>query len=148
MVKKKKTEEEQLPGDKDPEGSRDEFLVAVGDRIRALRTSHGWTQRTLGDRCGMAATAIYLIEKGAQNSSLTTLKKVTSALGVSMATVLPEAERGVEMSFRLSENLRNRSEELLETLRSRRKSVDGSFEEIEKKVLVYLELMKDLETQK
>jgi hypothetical protein len=52
------------------------------------------------------------------------------------------------MSFRLSENLRNRSEELLETLRSRRKSVDGSFEEIEKKVLVYLELMKDLETQK
>ncbi|MBY6240393.1 helix-turn-helix domain-containing protein [Methylosinus sp. Sm6] len=148
MVKKKKNEEEQQPVDKDPEESRDEFLVAVGERIRALRSSHGWTQRTLGDRCGMAATAIYLIEKGAQNSSLTTLKKVTSALGVSMATVLPEAERGVEMSFRLSENLRNRSEELLETLRSRRKSVDGSFEEIEKKVLVYLELMKDLETQK
>jgi transcriptional regulator with XRE-family HTH domain len=143
MVRKKKEDKRQDGEEK--EESRDPFLVAIGERIRALRTSLGWTQRTLGDRCGMAATGIYLIEKGAQNSSITMLKKVASALGVSVATVLPEGDREVEMSFRLSENLAARSEELLETLRSRRKTVDSSFDDIEKQVLIYLELMKELE---
>ncbi|MEK8121696.1 helix-turn-helix domain-containing protein [Methylocystis sp. IM4] len=121
---------------------RDELLVAIGERIRTLRVSHGWTQRKLAEMIGMTSANIYIMEKGAQNSSILALKKVASGLGVSMAALLPEAEQGVESADVVVGNWLERSEDLLEGLRSRRVSINNSIEELEKFFAVYLELIR------
>jgi transcriptional regulator with XRE-family HTH domain len=120
----------------------DELLVAIGERVKALRTSFGWSQRKLADDIGMTASAIYLIEKGQQNSTITSLKKLSLAFGVSMGALLPEGERGAEVSEKPGRRSQ-KSDRVLEGLRSRCKSARDSIDEIEKMVSIYVEVDKE-----
>jgi transcriptional regulator with XRE-family HTH domain len=86
MVKKKSTVEE--PGEKD------EFLVAIGKRVKEVRLAAGWTQRQVGDAAGLTSTYVYLIEGGVQNISVVVLKRIATALGVSFGALLPIEECG------------------------------------------------------
>jgi transcriptional regulator with XRE-family HTH domain len=53
----------------------------IGSALRALRIRHNWTQRELGDRVGVSAALVSLIERGHFDSvSLRLLRQVAGAL--------------------------------------------------------------------
>lgn len=56
--------------------------MGVGTRIRALRKENGLTQKQLGDRCGMADSAIRFYESDRGNPTHKTIERIATALGV------------------------------------------------------------------
>lgn len=65
----------------------------VGERIRALRTMQGLTQKELGERCGMADSAIRRYESDRGNPTQETLQRIAAALGVSVSDLLGQEEK-------------------------------------------------------
>lgn len=57
--------------------------MTVGDRIRQARKERNMTQAALGEKCGMADSAIRRYESGRGNPTLSTLNRIAEALGVS-----------------------------------------------------------------
>lgn len=58
------------------------FLVALGKRVRDLRTKKGWSQEEFAHKCGLHRTYAGAIERGERNVSAINLRKVAEALGV------------------------------------------------------------------
>lgn len=56
--------------------------MIIGDRIRKLRLSKGLTQKQLGEKCGMADSAIRRYESGRGNPTERTLSRIAEALQV------------------------------------------------------------------
>jgi transcriptional regulator with XRE-family HTH domain len=56
-----------------------------GARVRELRTTNGWCQETLADRCGLHRTYIGGVERGEQNISLANIDRIAKALGASLS---------------------------------------------------------------
>ncbi|HVP49676.1 MAG TPA: helix-turn-helix transcriptional regulator [Candidatus Bathyarchaeia archaeon] len=67
--------------------------VEVGAQIKAQRTRLKWSQAYLGSLSGLTKQAIQQIEAGTVSSPLTTLERITDALGTSLAQVLPPKPR-------------------------------------------------------
>ena len=59
-----------------------EFLTKVGERIRTIRKTRGFTQETLAERTGLQSTYISDVERGDRNISLETLEKIIEALEI------------------------------------------------------------------
>jgi transcriptional regulator with XRE-family HTH domain len=59
--------------------------IQLGERIRALRHSLGWSQEQLGERADLHPTYIGGIERGERNVSLENLQKISSAFKLSIA---------------------------------------------------------------
>ncbi len=57
----------------------------LGARLRVLRTGRGLSLRALAERSGVTAGALSLIENGKNSPSVSTLKKVLSALELTLA---------------------------------------------------------------
>ena len=79
----------------DPEPLED---ADVGERLRALRSSYGLSQRELARRAGVPNSTISMIEKGRVSPSIASLKKVAAGLSLSLAeffTAPASAERAV-----------------------------------------------------
>lgn len=55
----------------------------TGDMIRKYRKEKGWTQKQLGEACGIHEANIRKYELGKQNPKKETLQKIADALGVS-----------------------------------------------------------------
>lgn len=53
----------------------------IGQQIRRLRQSRGWTLAELGDRAGTSGPALHRYENGWDRFELATLRKIASALG-------------------------------------------------------------------
>lgn len=60
-------------------------------RLKRIRTNLGMSVRALADRVGVSPSFIYQLEKGETAPSFSTLKKISSVLGVSVS-VLTEDE--------------------------------------------------------
>lgn len=56
--------------------------MGVGARIRALRKEKGLTQKQLGERCGMADSAIRFYESDRGNPTHKTIERIANALDV------------------------------------------------------------------
>ena len=56
-----------------------------GDRIRAIRNDHGWSQEELADRAHLHRTYIGSVERGEQNLSLINIERLAATLGISLA---------------------------------------------------------------
>lgn len=69
--------------------------MTIGDKIRTERKKHGWTQKQLGEKCGIAEPTIRSYELGRLNPKKETIKKFSSALGVSPMYLLGWTEEGV-----------------------------------------------------
>lgn len=69
-------------------GVRDYACEAIGREIRKVRKEEGLSQEELAHKTGIAQQMISRVEKGKENISLITLKKISGALG-----------RRVEISF-------------------------------------------------
>jgi len=62
-----------------------EFLIKLGQRIRNLREAKGWSQERLAEECGLHRTYIGALERGERNVAALNLRKISSALGVSLS---------------------------------------------------------------
>lgn len=61
--------------------------MTVGEIIKKLRLQKGLTQKELGDKCGMADSAIRRYELGGANPKIETLQKIAEALGVPVSVL-------------------------------------------------------------
>jgi transcriptional regulator with XRE-family HTH domain len=62
-----------------------ELLMPIGDRLKKLRREAGLTQMALAMKAGLNVSVVSQIEQGANTDPrLSTLKALTSGLGVSM----------------------------------------------------------------
>jgi transcriptional regulator with XRE-family HTH domain len=73
---------------------REATSVNVGGRLRELRESRGISMRTLATRSGLSANALSMIERGKTSPSVSTLYKLSDALGISITSFFgPESEK-------------------------------------------------------
>ena len=70
--------------------SADLFTKAFGRRVSEVRASRKVTQEELATRAGLHRTAISLIEQGKREARLTTIYKLSSALGVHPRQLMPD----------------------------------------------------------
>ena len=70
---------------------KDEALVRLGANLRRAREKRGWSQEELAHRCGVHRTYVGSVERGEYNVTVLTLRRLASALRVS----LHDALRGV-----------------------------------------------------
>jgi transcriptional regulator with XRE-family HTH domain len=59
-----------------------EVLITFGQRVRQIRSQHGWSQEELADQCGLHRTYIGGVERGERNISLLNIAKIATALQV------------------------------------------------------------------
>ena len=59
----------------------------IGRRIRALRKEKGFTLAKMAELCQCSSSLLSQIETGAVNPSFSTLKSISDALGISMASL-------------------------------------------------------------
>ncbi len=68
------------------------LLRAIGERIRALRQSRGWTQEQLASRTRLQASAVSRIESGDLGFTLSTGAALARALGVGYGRFFDEPD--------------------------------------------------------
>ncbi|WP_051605462.1 helix-turn-helix domain-containing protein [Sediminibacter sp. Hel_I_10] len=59
-----------------------EFLISFGQNLRRLRKSKGFTQADLANDIGIEISQISRIERGVINTSILTIKQISSVLDV------------------------------------------------------------------
>jgi transcriptional regulator with XRE-family HTH domain len=69
----------------------DELQTVLGERLRALRLSHNFSQRELADKSGVSLRALHNLEAGA-GSTLETFLRVLKALNAvdAIETLVPQ----------------------------------------------------------
>lgn len=67
----------------------DEFLQAIGSKIREARTRAGLTGAQVAEAIGAAKTWVYAVEDGQQNFTIQALLRLLKALELDIRDVLP-----------------------------------------------------------
>jgi transcriptional regulator with XRE-family HTH domain len=68
------------------------YMVRLGQRIRAVREERGLTQQAVARSAGIATDMVSRLENGHYTSpGLRTLLRIAEGIGVSLATLLPDA---------------------------------------------------------
>jgi transcriptional regulator with XRE-family HTH domain len=65
-----------------------QLLIQVGKRIRSLREQKGISQQDLAAKCNFEKSNLSRIEAGKNNLTLKTLNKISTALEVSIVSLL------------------------------------------------------------
>src|SRR2546422_10836652 len=68
---------------------RESVLGQIGRRVRARRTSMGWTLREVAERAGISSRFLSDLEAGKGNISVARLADVARALDVPLVSLLP-----------------------------------------------------------
>ena len=68
------------------------MLLALGQRIRELRTEQGYSQEAFADRCGVHRTFMGTIERGESNLSFSNIAKVAATLGITLSDLFVDIE--------------------------------------------------------
>jgi len=74
-----------------------QLLRALGQRIRELRTEHGYSQEAFADKCGVHRTFMGTVERGESNLSFQNIAKVATTLGVPLSTLFRDLEGKAEI---------------------------------------------------
>src|SRR5208282_424413 len=61
--------------------------LALGQRIRELRTDQGYSQEGFADKCGVHRTFMGTIERGESNLSFQNIARVAITLGIPLASL-------------------------------------------------------------
>lgn len=75
-------------------------LVNIGLRVRAQRQCLGWSLRTVSEKSGLSISFLSQVERDLVAPSISSLKQIAEALGVSIAELLGGAERGPQLVVR------------------------------------------------
>jgi transcriptional regulator with XRE-family HTH domain len=65
-----------------------DYRRRLGDRIRKLRDSRGWSQEEFADSSDINRSYMGRIERGELNLTLDTMRKVAKGLGISVSALL------------------------------------------------------------
>ena len=100
------------------EGERkDPFLIALGERVRALRARRGMTRKALAQATDVSERHLANLEYGVGNASILVLLQVTRALQCSFAELLGDVTTQSPEWLLLREMLANRDEATLRRVR-------------------------------
>tara|TARA_R110002049_G_scaffold38978_6_gene120469 strand:- start:83417 stop:83659 length:243 start_codon:yes stop_codon:yes gene_type:complete len=66
----------------------EKFLVDLGNHIRKVRKKQGYTQERLANEINVDISQISRIERGILNTSISTIKAISDALGVPLKELL------------------------------------------------------------
>lgn len=84
---------------------------ALGARIRAAREKKYMTQEQLGEMCSLSTAHIGHIERGTRTPSIDALCAISSALGVSLDSLLLDSFDGGDKLAHLSATLKGKDPE-------------------------------------
>ncbi|ODV11738.1 MAG: transcriptional regulator [Rubrivivax sp. SCN 70-15] len=104
------------PGDEGEE-AKNPFLVALGERARALRARRGMTRRSLATAAGVSERHLANLEYGVGNVSILVLLDVARALQCPLAELLGDLTTRSPEWLMLRELLENRDEATLHRVR-------------------------------
>ena len=100
------------------EGERkDPFLIALGERVKALRARRGMTRKALAQATDVSERHLANLEYGVGNASILVLLQVTRALQCSFAELLGDVTTQSPEWLLLREMLENRDEPTLRRVR-------------------------------
>ncbi|MDQ0190621.1 helix-turn-helix transcriptional regulator [Alicyclobacillus cycloheptanicus] len=69
------------------------YLHLLGQRIRLAREQKGWSQESLSFACGLHRTYIGAVERGERNISFLNMKRIATALDLSLSELLDFEEK-------------------------------------------------------
>lgn len=69
-------------------------LDAFGAQVRKLRVANGMSQEELAAHAGVHRTYIGMVERGEKNTTLLSMKRIATALGISVAALLESTPDG------------------------------------------------------
>jgi transcriptional regulator with XRE-family HTH domain len=69
-----------------------DILETFGDRVRELRKEAGWSQDEFAEEADLDRTYIGGIERGERNLALRNIKRITDALGITIAELMAGVE--------------------------------------------------------
>ena len=92
------------------EGTRDAFLSALGERVRALRHRRGMTRKRLAEAAGVSERHLANLETGQGNASVMLLRDLARALGSSIGEIVGEDAAASGEWSRIRELMRGRDE--------------------------------------
>src|SRR5919198_335148 len=70
----------------------DAYLTRLGERVRAWRTEHGMTRKTLSAASGVSERYLAQLEAGQGNISVLLLRRVAHAMGVAVERLITEED--------------------------------------------------------
>ena len=95
----------------DPKETRDPFLLALGERTRALRARRGLTRKGLAQAAQVSERHVANIEMGVGNASVQFLRQLAQALSCSLAELVGDETTNSPEWLMIREILRGRSED-------------------------------------
>jgi len=104
---------------------KDPFLIALGERLRALRSRRGLTRKALARLANVSERHLANVESGAGNASIQFLRQLTTVLNCSLAEMIGDETATSPEWLMIREILRGRSDEELARARS---TLGGIFE--------------------
>src|SRR2546427_9103337 len=104
---------------------KDPFLIALGERLRALRSRRGLTRKALAKLANVSERHLANVESGAGNASIQFLRQLTTVLNCSLAEMIGDETATSPEWLMIREILRGRSDEELARARS---TLGGIFE--------------------
>ena len=95
------------------EGPREAYLMALGERVRAIRHRRGMTRKRLAEAAGVSERHLANLETGQGNASVMLLRDLARALATSIAEIVGEESAAGSEWSRIREMLRGRDEAAL-----------------------------------
>ncbi|HUG21298.1 helix-turn-helix transcriptional regulator [Piscinibacter sp.] len=92
---------------------RDAFLIALGERVRLLRSRSGLTRRALSIASDVSERHLANLEQGVGNASILVLRAVSKALGCELAELLGDETAASPEWLLIRDLLRGRGEDEL-----------------------------------
>ena len=74
------------------EQSADRLSAAIGAKVRTERQARGWTLDQLAERSGVSRRMLVNVEQGSANPSVTTLLRLSDALGIGLQALVDVRE--------------------------------------------------------
>src|SRR5487761_2346988 len=104
-------------GDDRPADAKHPFLVALGDRVRALRSRRGMTRKALAASADVSERHLANLEYGVGNASILVLLDVARALQCTLAELLGDVTTTSPEWLMLRELLEGRDDATLHRVR-------------------------------
>jgi XRE family transcriptional regulator, aerobic/anaerobic benzoate catabolism transcriptional regulator len=106
-----------VPSEAEAPERKDPFLIALGERVKALRARRGMTRKALAQATEVSERHLANLEYGVGNASILVLLQVTRALNCSFAELLGDVTTRSPEWLLLREMLENRDDATLRHVR-------------------------------
>ena len=107
----------QMAGAEDAGPEKNPFLVALGERVRALRSRRGMTRKAVAVAADVSERLLANLEYGSGNASILVLLQVAGALQCSLAELLGDVTTSSPEWLLLRELLERQDEDTLRHVR-------------------------------